>query len=69
MFGTLTNISRAVYKRQAQYFDDTFAYGIAAQNAMLTTLSTLLRTRVKTPEAALSLIHISAVSSWENRAV
>ena len=38
--------------RIAQYFDDTFASGIAAQNAMLTTLSTLLRTRVKTPEAA-----------------
>lgn len=34
--------------RIAQYFDDTFASGIAAQNAMLTTLSTLLRTRVKT---------------------
>ena len=31
--------------RIAQYFDDTFASGIAAQNAMLTTLSTLLRTR------------------------
>ena len=30
--------------RIAQYFDDTFASGIAAQNAMLTTLSTLLRT-------------------------
>ena len=27
--------------RIAQYFDDTFASGIAAQNAMLTTLSTL----------------------------
>ena len=26
--------------RIAQYFDDTFASGIAAQNAMLTTLST-----------------------------
>ena len=38
--------------RIAQYFDDTFASGIAAQNAMLTTLSTLLRTKVKTPEAA-----------------
>ena len=34
--------------RIAQYFDDTFASGIAAQNAMLTTLSTLLRTKVKT---------------------
>ncbi len=33
--------------RIAQYFDDTFASGIAAQNAMLTTLSTLLRTKVK----------------------
>ena len=32
--------------RIAQYFDDTFASGIAAQNAMLTTLSTLLRTKV-----------------------
>lgn len=31
--------------RIAQYFDDTFASGIAAQNAMLTTLSTLLRTK------------------------
>ena len=38
--------------RISQYFDDTFASGIAAQNAMLTTLSTLLRTKVKTPEAA-----------------
>ena len=28
--------------RISQYFDDTFASGIAAQNAMLTTLSTLL---------------------------
>ena len=37
--------------RIAQYFDDTFASGIAAQNAMLTTLSTLLRTKVKTPDA------------------
>ena len=36
--------------RIAQYFDDTFASGIAAQNAMLTTLSTLLRTKVKTPK-------------------
>ena len=31
--------------RISQYFDDTFASGIAAQNAMLTTLSTLLRTK------------------------
>ncbi len=34
--------------RIAQYFDDTFASGIAAQNAMLTTLSTRLRTKVET---------------------
>ena len=39
--------------RIAQYFDDTFASGIAAQNAMLTTLSTLLRTKVKTPQPRL----------------
>ena len=45
--------------RIAQYFDDTFASGIAAQNAMLTTLSTLLRTRVKTPEAAKAAKDIS----------
>ena len=47
------------YFRIAQYFDDTFASGIAAQNAMLTTLSTLLRTRVKTPEAAKAAKDIS----------
>jgi len=45
--------------RIAQYFDDTFASGIAAQNAMLTTLSTLLRTKVKTPEAAKAAKDIS----------
>ena len=45
--------------RISQYFDDTFASGIAAQNAMLTTLSTLLRTRVKTPEAAKAAKDIS----------
>ena len=38
---------------------DTFASGIAAQNAMLTTLSTLLRTRVKTPETAKAAKDIS----------
>ena len=43
--------------RIAQYFDDTFASGIAAQNAMFTTLSTLLRTKVKTPEAAVGGCH------------
>ena len=37
----------------------TFASGIAAQNAMLTTLSTLLRTKVKTPEAAKAAKDIS----------
>ena len=47
------------YFRIAQYFDDTFASGIAAQNAMLTTLSTLLRTKVKTPEAAKAAKDIS----------
>ena len=45
--------------RISQYFDDTFASGIAAQNAMLTTLSTLLRTKVKTPEAAKAAKDIS----------
>ena len=45
--------------RIAQYFDDTFASGIAAQNAMFTTLSTLLRTKVKTPEAAKAAKDIS----------
>ena len=45
--------------RISQYFDDTFASGIAAQNAMLTILSTLLRTRVKTPEAAKAAKDIS----------
>ena len=45
--------------RIAQYFDDTFASGIAAQNALLTTLSTLLRTRVKTQEAAKAAKDIS----------
>ena len=45
--------------RIAQYFDDTFASGIAAQNAMLTTLSTLLHTKVKTPEAAKAAKDIS----------
>ncbi len=45
--------------RIAQYFDDTFASGIAAQNAMFTTLSTLLRTRVKTPAAAKAAKDIS----------
>ena len=45
--------------RIAQYFDDTFASDIAAQNAMLTTLSTLLRTKVKTPEAAKAAKDIS----------
>ena len=45
--------------RIAQYFDDTFASGIAAQNAMLSTLSNLLRTKVKTPEAAKAAKDIS----------
>ena len=45
--------------RMAQYFDDTFASGIAAQNAMFTTLSTLLRTKVKTPEATKAAKDIS----------
>ena len=45
--------------RIAQYFDDTFASGIAAQNAMFTTLSTLLRTKVKTPEATKAAKDIS----------
>ena len=43
----------------AQYFDDTFASGIAAQNAMFSTLSNLLRTKVKTPEAAKAAKDIS----------
>ena len=51
--------------RIAQYFDDTFASGIAAQNAMLSTLSNLLRTKVKTPEAAKAAkdinIHLSVI--------
>jgi len=42
-------------------FDDTFASGIAAQNAMLTTLSILLRTKVKTPEAAKADVVVLAV--------
>ena len=45
--------------RISQYFDDTFASGIAAQNAMLSTLSNLLRTKVKTPEAAKAAKDIS----------
>lgn len=45
--------------RMAQYFDDTFASGIAAQNAMLSTLSNLLRTKVRTPAAVKAAKDIS----------
>lgn len=38
--------------RMEQYFDDTLASSIAAQNAMYSTLSNLLLTKVKTPAAA-----------------
>lgn len=38
--------------RIEQYFNDTNAAGIAAQNALYTTLSSLLLTKVKTPAAA-----------------
>lgn len=34
-----------------QYFDDTFASGVAAQNAMFSTISTMLRNNVKTDAA------------------
>ena len=41
--------------RIAQYFDDTFASGIAAQNAMLTTLSTL-------PVSYTHLLHVHHIA-------